>query len=142
VVFDFFLTSTTVVLKHFAEGSQIQTYDFVREPHKKNLPQVNWHVLFYCTSEACYAKLCRGVTEKTLPIERNPFPARTRHYTLTEYIFRLRSGPHQLIFKSVTKRLLKSAERLLGSRMWLLEQCLKTIVQQVTPRLPSTMSQP
>jgi len=23
-----------VVLNHFAEGSQIQTYDFVREPHK------------------------------------------------------------------------------------------------------------
>jgi len=35
VVVNVFLTSTTVVLNHFAEGSHIQTYDFVREPHKK-----------------------------------------------------------------------------------------------------------
>jgi len=27
-----FLTSTTAVLNHFAEGSQIQAYDFAREP--------------------------------------------------------------------------------------------------------------
>jgi len=26
-------TSTTVVFNHFAAGSQIQTYNFVREPH-------------------------------------------------------------------------------------------------------------
>jgi len=26
---------TTVVFNHFAEGSHIQTYDFVREPPKK-----------------------------------------------------------------------------------------------------------
>jgi len=50
-----FLTSTTVVLNHSAEGSQIQTNDFVREPHK-NLPQVNWQVLFCCTIEVCYTK--------------------------------------------------------------------------------------
>jgi len=36
-----FLASTTVVLNQFAEGSHIQTYDFVREPYKKILPQVN-----------------------------------------------------------------------------------------------------
>jgi len=36
VVVNVFLTSTTVVLNHFAEGSRIQTYDFVGEPHKKN----------------------------------------------------------------------------------------------------------
>jgi len=36
VVVDVFLTSTAVVLNHFAEEGQIQTYDFVREPHKKN----------------------------------------------------------------------------------------------------------
>jgi len=45
-----------VVLNHFAEGNQIQTYDSVREPHKNILPQVHWHVLFYCTNEACYTK--------------------------------------------------------------------------------------
>jgi len=38
--------------------------------------------------------------------------------------------------------MLKSAERMLGICMRLLEQCLKTIVQQVTPNLPATMSQP
>jgi len=32
-VVDVFLTSTTVVLIHFAEGCQIQTYDLAREPH-------------------------------------------------------------------------------------------------------------
>ena len=33
VVVNFFVTSTTVILNHFAEGNQIQTYDVVREPH-------------------------------------------------------------------------------------------------------------
>jgi len=35
VIVNVFLTSTTAVLNHFAECSQIQTYDIVREPHKK-----------------------------------------------------------------------------------------------------------
>jgi len=34
VAVNFFLTSTTVFLDHFAEASQIQTYDFVRELQK------------------------------------------------------------------------------------------------------------
>jgi len=33
VVVNDFLTSTTVVLNYFAEGSQIQTYVFVRKLH-------------------------------------------------------------------------------------------------------------
>jgi len=33
VVVNIFLASTTVVLNHFTQGNQIQTYDFVREPH-------------------------------------------------------------------------------------------------------------
>jgi len=33
VVVKVFLTSATEVLNHFAEGSQIQTYDFVGESH-------------------------------------------------------------------------------------------------------------
>jgi len=45
-----------VFLNHFAEGSQIQVYDFVGEPHKKILPQVNWHVLFHWANEVCYTK--------------------------------------------------------------------------------------
>jgi len=76
VVVNVFLTSTTVVLNHFAEGRQIQTYDFVREPHKKFLPQVNWHVLFYWTNEVCYTKYSR-CNWKTLSIEiRDSFPAK------------------------------------------------------------------
>jgi len=50
-------STTVVVLNHFAEGSKIQTYDFVREPHQKFLPKVNLHVLFYCTNEVCYTTL-------------------------------------------------------------------------------------
>jgi len=33
VVVTFVFTSTTVVHNHFTEGSQIQTFDFVRRPH-------------------------------------------------------------------------------------------------------------
>jgi len=44
--------------------------------------------------------------------------------------------------RSVTERLVRAAQRMLGSCMQLLEQCLRTIVPQVTPRLPTTMSQP
>ena len=35
VVVNVFLTSTTVVLNHFAEGSQIQTYEFLESRTKK-----------------------------------------------------------------------------------------------------------
>jgi len=38
--------------------------------------------------------------------------------------------------------MLKAAQRMLGSCMRHLEQCSRTIVQQVTPSLPATMSQP
>ena len=41
--------------------------------------------------------------------------------------------------RGVTERLLRAAQRMLESRIRLSEQCLRTIVQQVTPRLPATM---
>jgi len=44
--------------------------------------------------------------------------------------------------RGVTERLLRAAQRMLESRIRLSEQCLRTIVQQVTPRLSATMSQP
>jgi len=55
VVVNVFLTSTTVVLNHFAEGRQIQTYDFVREPHKN----------FYHRSidTFCFTELTKSVTQ-------------------------------------------------------------------------------
>jgi len=45
------------VLKLFAEGSQIQTYDFVRAELKIS-PQVNWHVLFYSIDTFCFIAFC------------------------------------------------------------------------------------
>jgi len=45
-----------VVLNHFAKGSQIQTYNFVKELHKKFYHKVNWQVSFYCTNKVCYTK--------------------------------------------------------------------------------------
>jgi len=41
-----------VVLNHFPEGSQIQAYDFVREPHKK-----------FTTSELTRFALTKSVTQ-------------------------------------------------------------------------------
>jgi len=55
-VVNIFLALRAVVLNHFAEGSQIQTSNFDREPHKKNVSQINWHISFYCTNEVCYTK--------------------------------------------------------------------------------------
>jgi len=37
---------STVVLNLFTEGLQIQTYNFVRESHYRNLTQVNWLFCF------------------------------------------------------------------------------------------------
>jgi len=47
-----------------------------------------------------------------------------------------------LQIESVSERLLKSAQRMLGGCMRLWEQCLRTIFQQAISRLPATMSQP
>jgi len=44
--------------------------------------------------------------------------------------------------RGVTERLLRGAQKVLGSCMRFLEQYLRTIVQQVTQRLPARMSQP
>jgi len=60
---------------------------------------------------------------------------------LTRFVFALTKSVTQNT-RGVTERMLRAAQRMLGSCMRLLEQCLKTIVQQVTPRLPATISQP
>ena len=41
-----------MVLNFFAEGSQIQTYNFVGEPHQNFLTQFNLHVLFYSRTKS------------------------------------------------------------------------------------------
>jgi len=48
-----------------------------------------------------------------------------------------------ILLESRTKTLPRAAQRMLGSYMRLLEQCLRTIVHQVTrPTLPATMTMP
>jgi len=62
VVVDVFLTSATVILNHFPEGSQIQNYDFGRQQHKKFCDKsIN---TLYCIALAkSVTQNIRGVTE-------------------------------------------------------------------------------
>ena len=85
-----------------------------------------------------------GVTERRCLSKGILSQQKIRRWALTEYIFRLRSRHHQLLFKF---NLLRKDCKKLQIHAWELhaafrEQCLRTIVQQVTPRLPATMSQP
>jgi len=57
------------------------------------------------------------------------------------YVFYCAKSATQNI-RGVTERVPRAAQRMLGSYMRLLEQCLRTIVLQVTPTLPGTMPQP
>ena len=66
MVVNVFLTSTTVVLNHFAEGSHIQTYDFVREPHKKNYHK-SIDTFFFIAPTKFVTQIIRGVTERHCP---------------------------------------------------------------------------
>jgi len=56
VVVNVFLISTIVVLNHFAKEIKYRP-TILLESRIKNLPQVNWHVLFCCTNEVCYTSL-------------------------------------------------------------------------------------
>jgi len=75
---------------------------------------------------------------------KESFPSKESHIKLLQSIY---LGYEVGIITSylnriITKRLLQASQRILGSCMRLLEQCLRTTVQQVTPCLPATMSQP
>jgi len=71
-----------VVLNHFAEGSQIQTYDFVREPHKKFYHKsVDTFCIIALTRSA--TQNIGGITERHLFVEKNPFSAKNQ--TLSSY---------------------------------------------------------
>jgi len=61
VLVNVFLTSTTVVPNHFAEGSQIQIYQYHFIKPQKNLPQVNRHVFFALMKSV--TQNIRGATE-------------------------------------------------------------------------------
>jgi len=63
VVVNVFITSTTVVLNHFAEGSQIQIYNFVGEPHKKILPK-SVHTFCFIAVTKSVTQNIRGITER------------------------------------------------------------------------------
>jgi len=71
VAVNVFLTSTTVVLKHFAEGSQVQTYEFLESRTKKIYHKtIDTFFLIVLTMSVTPNFRCYW---KTLPIERNPF---------------------------------------------------------------------
>ena len=63
VVVIVFLTSTTVVLNHFAEGSQIHAYDFVTEPHKEFYHKSTNTISFIARTKSV-AQNIKGVTER------------------------------------------------------------------------------
>jgi len=98
VVVNVFLTSTTMVLKHFAEGSQIQIYDFVREPHKQIYHKSMDTFCFIALTKSVTQSI-RGVTETHCLSKGILSQKRITHYALTEYIFLLRRSRHQLLFK-------------------------------------------
>jgi len=98
VVVNLFRTTTTAVLNHFAEGSQIQTYDFVREPHKKS-DHKSMDTFWFIALTKSVTQNIRGVTERLCLIARNPFPVKNLKLSYTEHIFCLRIRHHQLLFK-------------------------------------------
>jgi len=136
------LVVNVFLFNHFAEGSRIQTYDFVREPHKKNYHKSIDTFCFIALTKSV-TQIIRGVTE--------------RHY-LSKGILSQQESDIKLLWSMCFvyevgivssysnrigyRKIAKAAKGMLGSCMRLLEQCLRTIVQQITPRLPATMSQP
>jgi len=78
VVVNIFLTSTTVVFNHFAEGSQIQTYNFVREQHKKFYHKSTDTFCFIALTKSVTQNI-RGVTETYYLSKGIIFPHRIRH---------------------------------------------------------------
>jgi len=51
-----------IVLNHFTERSQIQTYSLLESRTKENLTQVNWHVLLYSRTKSVTQNI-RGFIE-------------------------------------------------------------------------------
>jgi len=98
VVVYVFLTSTKVVLNHFPEGIQIQTCNFVREPHKKICNKSIDTFCFIALTKFVTQNI-RGVTERHCLSKGILSQQRIRHYALVEYVFRLGSRHHQLLFK-------------------------------------------
>jgi len=79
-----------VVLNHFAEGSQIQIYNFVREPHKKFYHKSIDTFGFSALTKSVTQKI-RGVTEsywKTLHTYRKEsFPSKEWDTNLLQSIY-------------------------------------------------------
>jgi len=74
VVVNVFLISTSVVLNHFAEGSQIQTYNFFREPHKKfHHKSIDTFVLLHWRS---WLHKILEVLLKDAVYRKEPFPSK------------------------------------------------------------------
>ena len=100
MVVNVFRTSTTVDLNHFTDGSQIQTYDFVREPHKKFFHKSIDTFCFVALTMSVTQNI-RGVTEIHCLSKGILSQQRIRHQALyTEHIFRYEVG----IISSYSKR--------------------------------------
>jgi len=66
VVINVFLTSTTVVLNHFAEGSQIQTYEFL-ESGTKTFYHKTINTFYFIALTTPVTQNLRGATERHCP---------------------------------------------------------------------------
>jgi len=78
VVVNVFLTSTTVVLNHFVEGSQIQTYEFL-ESRTKKFYHKTIHTFCFIALTKSVTKNIRGVTERHSPSKGILSQQRFRH---------------------------------------------------------------
>jgi len=67
-----------VVLNHFAEGNQIHTYNFVREPHKKFYYKSTDTFCFIALTKSV-AQNFRSVTERHCLSKGILFQRRLRH---------------------------------------------------------------
>ena len=112
-----FLVSTTVDLNHSAEGREPNPdIRFCKRAAQIILPQVNWTRFVLLHQRSLLHKISE-VLLKTLPVERNPFPAKDKtRNPYRVHISRTKWASSALIqIESVTDRLLKAAQRMLGS---------------------------
>jgi len=62
-----FLTSATVVLNHFAEGSHIQTYNFVKRATQKKIYHKSIDTFCFVALTKSVSQNIRGVTQRHCP---------------------------------------------------------------------------
>jgi len=93
-----------VVLNQLAEGSQIQTNDFLREPHKKYYHKSIDMFCFIAPTQSVTQNI-RDFTERRCLLQGILSQQRIRHLTLTEYIFFLRINSYSKRISSYLNRI-------------------------------------